>query len=491
MRGCGTIEYPVQVGLYATGNSPFGVWDMAGNVWEWTNDWFDANYYATDPTTNPAGPWSGDFKIIRGGGWNSANDKVRSANRFAIEPQLSFKDVGFRCVANTWAEDPGISVPEESHGRRAGDGRSVEEEPGSPSHELRLINYGIPSSACGAGDTIVFGIAAQNSFGASYVAEIDGNPMTCLYRSNYLLCTAPRRTAATPEGGRLVYRVTIHMVDSGGTRLPDATYGASFTIAGTHFSSCIGSASVEVTHRENAVCGSAPGPARVVTTVVSPNIIPGTIFLNDAPLSGCIPTSGSMFLCPVPDSVAAGTATLHVVGTLTDGIQPVDYTATVTIPDCSRTPGSGDPSFTFTATCDASGRYLVDFTYTPASLTFSEVAINSRPARCALLAPGLIRCSVSSSETVRGIDGRYYLAIMATLNPAFTMPDGSLLVEAGQMLPVPTCEGGGTSGGGSPMMPMGAAYPPAALGIGFDVTFPALQPSGGWCGYLYFCYPDG
>ena len=255
MKGCGTTEYPVQVGLYATGNSPFGVWDMAGNVWEWTNDWFDANYYATDPTTNPAGPWSGDFKIIRGGGWNSANDKVRSANRFAIEPQLSFKDVGFRCVANTWAEDPGISIPEESHGRRAGDGRSVEDGPGSPSHELRLINYGIPSSACGAGDTIVFGIAAQNSFGASYVAEIDGNPMTCLYRSNYLLCTAPRGTAATPEGGRLVYRVTIHMVDLGGTRLPYATYGASFTIAGTHFSSCTGSSSVEVTDRENAVCG--------------------------------------------------------------------------------------------------------------------------------------------------------------------------------------------------------------------------------------------
>ena len=62
---------------------------------------------------------------------------------------------------------------------------------------------------------------------------------------------------------------------------------------------------------------------------------------------------------------------------------------------------------------------------------------------------------------------------MATLNPAFTMPDGSLLVEAGQMLPVPTCEGGGTSGGGWPLMLMGAACHPS--GNGFDVTVSSLS----------------
>ena len=125
---------------------------MAGNVWEWTNDWFDANYYATDPTTNPAGPWSGDFKIIRGGGWNSANDKVRSANRFAIEPALSFKDVGFRCVANDWAEAPNALHPgriaRTPGGRRPRARRMV---PDSTSQNCGLSTMAIPSPSAARG----------------------------------------------------------------------------------------------------------------------------------------------------------------------------------------------------------------------------------------------------------------------------------------------------------------------------------------------------
>ena len=55
-----------QVGDYPTGQSPYGAMDMSGNVLEWVNDWFDADYYDVSPYGNPPGPASGSFKVLRG-----------------------------------------------------------------------------------------------------------------------------------------------------------------------------------------------------------------------------------------------------------------------------------------------------------------------------------------------------------------------------------------------------------------------------------------
>jgi hypothetical protein len=126
MKGCGKSDLPALVGSFANGNSPFGVWDMAGNVWEWTNDWYDANYYATAAIYDPVGPVNGIYKVVRGGGWNSTNVTVRSAERLGVEPQLSFKDVGFRCVANPSSSSAVISLPSGDHTPRTGCSGSVE-----------------------------------------------------------------------------------------------------------------------------------------------------------------------------------------------------------------------------------------------------------------------------------------------------------------------------------------------------------------------------
>jgi formylglycine-generating enzyme required for sulfatase activity len=85
-----------KVRSYESGKSPYGAYDMAGNVWEWVNDWYSETYYQSSPSSNPTGPVSGKYRMFRGGSWLS-ND-VRSANRGLVPPEFFVEDFGFRCA---------------------------------------------------------------------------------------------------------------------------------------------------------------------------------------------------------------------------------------------------------------------------------------------------------------------------------------------------------------------------------------------------------
>jgi eukaryotic-like serine/threonine-protein kinase len=86
-----------EVGSYLNGVSPYGMYDMAGNVWEWVNDWYDDSYYSTSPASNPQGPTSGQYRVLRGGSWFNLVNFVRSAYRYRLVSASAYNNIGFRC----------------------------------------------------------------------------------------------------------------------------------------------------------------------------------------------------------------------------------------------------------------------------------------------------------------------------------------------------------------------------------------------------------
>ncbi len=74
-----------------------GLYDMMGNVWEWCSDWYDSDYYTESPEKDPKGPLEGTNRVIRGGGWKSKPDHLRTVNRNDFVPtSRKFTNIGFR-----------------------------------------------------------------------------------------------------------------------------------------------------------------------------------------------------------------------------------------------------------------------------------------------------------------------------------------------------------------------------------------------------------
>jgi formylglycine-generating enzyme required for sulfatase activity len=94
--GCYRVTTPV--GSFTP--NTFGLYDMHRNAWQWCSDWYDAKYYAASPKIDPAGPYFGDVRVLRGGDWGRRLWESRSASRLWVKPDKPFFLTGFR-VART------------------------------------------------------------------------------------------------------------------------------------------------------------------------------------------------------------------------------------------------------------------------------------------------------------------------------------------------------------------------------------------------------
>jgi formylglycine-generating enzyme required for sulfatase activity len=79
----------------------YGLYDMAGNVWEWCQDWYDEDYYSNSPAKNPLGPDTGSYRVVRCGSWYFNTHDLRVAYRINDTPHSRSYDSGFRCVSGS------------------------------------------------------------------------------------------------------------------------------------------------------------------------------------------------------------------------------------------------------------------------------------------------------------------------------------------------------------------------------------------------------
>jgi formylglycine-generating enzyme required for sulfatase activity len=97
--GAQAYDTVMPVGSLEGGASPYGAYDMAGNVLEWTQDWYDRDYYSVSPRKNPPGPASGAYRVVRGGSFFVEAFDLRSTARFAAWPSFrAHRMIGFRPV---------------------------------------------------------------------------------------------------------------------------------------------------------------------------------------------------------------------------------------------------------------------------------------------------------------------------------------------------------------------------------------------------------
>ena len=93
-------QRPAAIGSFPATMSPYGVFDLVGNAWEWVSDWYAEEYYSVAPPRDPQGPLRGSFRVLRGGDWSQSPLELRASYRGWDEMSYWGPTLGFRCATD-------------------------------------------------------------------------------------------------------------------------------------------------------------------------------------------------------------------------------------------------------------------------------------------------------------------------------------------------------------------------------------------------------
>ncbi len=100
-KACFNKGFTCPAGSYPAGAGPYGVMDMAGNVYNWVHDFYAADYYSGSPQQNPKGPGQGAYRVLRGGSYLNLSWQLRTSSRNYLAPADRYVNTGFRCAVTS------------------------------------------------------------------------------------------------------------------------------------------------------------------------------------------------------------------------------------------------------------------------------------------------------------------------------------------------------------------------------------------------------